>query len=1143
LLSSICYHNPVKAQILSNVRVKQIIIEDDTTVIDTNSIVSSSVIISPDSLKSHFQIDAINGLLIKSTKTPVALITISYRVYPFNFGKPYFHKNPQLIEPNELNNLAYTYSLDQKEVFQTKGLNKSGSISRGVTFGNNQNLAVNSNLNLQLSGQISDNVSIRASITDRNIPIQPEGNTQQLQDFDQVYIQVFDKYNQLTAGDFWLRKPRGYFMNYTKRVQGGGYSNTSNLKIDENNNVLMSNDVSVGAAVSKGKFARNQVQGVEGNQGPYQLKGAENESFIIILSGTERVFVDGKLLTRGQENDYTIDYNTGQVRFTPNQPITKDRRIVVEFQYSDKNFSRSLFQLSDEFKTKKMNLWLNIYAEQDNKNQPVLLDLDDNKRRFLSNVGDSINNAFFSGVQNTGYTDDRVLYKLIDTLGNDSVFVFSNNPDSAIYSLSFSEVGSGNGNYIQDDFSALGKVYKWVAPIGGAPQGNYEPIITLITPKKRQMATFGGVYKFSEQLIGEFEVAGSNNDLNTFSSFDQQNNLGYATKGRLSYNQPIKFLLDSSWTLKSKGTFETVNKNFQRIERFRTVEFQRNWNILGKEFEDDQIITDAEIGFSNNKKGNLRYSFNSFTSGNTYRGIKNRLRSELKLKKLNVFFDGSQLNSSGLENTNFLRHKSNLAYQIKFLQIGYKDEHEKNEFIISGNDSLSKNSYQFYDWEVYVGNADSSTNQLRLFYRQRTDWLAKTNKLSKAAVAENIGLNLSLIKNKNNQLKSSFSYRELFIKDTSLTIQSPDKTIITRVEYNFKLLKGAIRSNSFYEIGSGLELRREFVYIEVNPGQGTYSWVDYNNDGIKDLNEFESNGFADQQNYIRVFTPSNNFIKTFTNQFNQSLNIRPTAFWRKTDKKLIQFLNKFSNQTAYRIDRKTNNEDLSTAYNPFVKEIADSTLLTLNSSLRNTLFFNRANPKFAVDHTYQDIRGKNLLTNGFDSRSNTFNQLKIRWNITREITFETELEQGIKKSTADYLEGRNYSIEYLSTRPKLSYQPSTSFRVSFLGEYGIKNNTIENGGQKAIIADFGGEIRYNQLNKGSLQGSFNFVNISFNDLENTPVAFEMLNALKTGQNFLWSLLYQRNLAKNMQINLNYSGRKTPENKTIHTGGVQIRAFF
>ncbi len=1134
----------------SSFRHKNVVISKDTIILDSLSI-------APGTFKIHsnnqvvdsklFEVDYIHGTLIWKGETPTNA-AITYRVFNLNLSSRYFHKDTSYISHSATakpNPFRFTSKDSNLDLFGMGNLDKSGSISRGVMFGNNQDLSINSNLNLQLSGKITNEVSILASVSDDNLPIQPEGNTQQLQDFDQVYIQLFTDSWKITAGDFWMNKPNGYFLKYNKRAQGGSFSTTSENIFDKHKDattVLSKMENKVSAAISKGKFGRNVIQGIEGNQGPYKLIGAENEQFIIVLSGTEMVYIDGKLLTRGQENDYVIDYNTAEITFTPKQLITKDKRITVEFQYSDKNYARSVIESTNTLKlTDDWKIYFNIYSEQDSKNQPLQQDLRQSDKDLMFELGDNLMGAVVPSADSVPFSTDQVLYKRVDSLGYTPVYVHSSSEDSAFYQVFFSEVGQGNGSYIEDDFSAFGRVYKWVAPdtIAGniVLNGTHEPVRVLIAPKKRQMINFGVERTFSKYAKANFEVAYSNLDQNTFSPMDAQDNQGYAILGRFKSNKPLT--KNQDWKLLTQFDFESQSKNFNRIERFREVEFERNWNVLLLDSMDNQYAGNATIGLSNKRNGSLKYSFNSYLIENMYTGLKNGLNIDWH-KHIDAKIDGSYLISDGSRHTSFLRHKATISKQTPWFRVGFKDEHEQNLFSIG--DSLLGNSYQFYDWEVFVQNPDSSINQFRFFYKERTDQFNSENELSQVAHARNPGFSVGLNKNKKHRFELRSMYRILEIKDSTLTSQKPDNTLLNRLEYQMKLLNGAITANTFYEVGSGLELRKEFTYIEVPAGQGVYTWIDYNDDGVKDIQEFEVAAFPDQATYIRVFTPSNDYIKVFSNQFSEVININP-KYLIKNKKGIAGFVSRFNSQTSLRTDRKTSLNELSEIANPFLTQVADTSLQSLNSSIRQSTFFNRSNPKFGMEHTFLEVKNKVLLVNGFDSRERISQIGKIRWNITRKTTLQLtgELEQ--KNNTSEYAPTRNYRLNNQLGEVKFTLQPGTTFRVSAIGKYQQKLNAPDLGGEQAYISDFGLELKYNQLKKGALNLNANYVVIAYNGATNSSLAFEMLEALQPGNNITWNLSYQRTLANNLQLTLNYTGRKTEENPFIHTGGVQVRAFF
>lgn len=1146
----------IQTQAQTNLKQKYYFVKSDTLYLDTLSLIPGTVSITSKNNpldSSSYKINYTLKAIIFKVK-PSDPIFVSYKSFPYNFEKSYYHQSTSLLTkdlslPSNPMTLAFAGSAVPNESFVSDGLNKNGSISRGISFGNNQDVVVNSSLNLQVSGKLTQEVDLLLAATDDNIPFQADGTTAQLQEFDKVFVQLSNKNSKLIVGDFQLQRPNSYFMNFYKRSQGAYLSNDYYDTINKKQVVFKTQ---VSGAVSKGKFARNVIQGVENNQGPYRLRGADNEQFIIVLSGTERIYIDGKLLQRGQENDYIIDYNTAELTFTAKQIITKDKRIIAEFQYAERNYARSLYFFSEEIESEKLKVRLNFFGEQDNKNKTLQQSLTESQKLTMFNIGDTLSKAITSGAELATFNTTDVFYWKKDTTVSsvtyNGIFVYSTNPDSAQYRVKYSYVGENNGFYIQVSTTANGKVYKWVAPVGGVLQGNYEPVIPLVTPKKKQMFTTGINYQFNKNHNVDVEGVYTKNDINTFSGFNSSNDDGYGIKINSNNQSVIKKDTVTKQSLNAVYNlgYEYVQQYFNPIERYRAIEFERDWNRpINAPINADQHVGFAQVGIQKNEKLKLIYGINFFDEGAFYKGLKHSITSLYNTKTNTTTYNGSYLTSNyNSQLSNFYRHKASFSQSIWKLKLNYLDEFEQNLFRKTTTDSLLSRSYQFYEWEGNITNKDSTGNLYKLFYRERRDKQAYGSVLKDSTLAKNTGFSVNVNSIRNHPFSVIFTYRELQLKRDSMTIK-PDNTLLSRIEYSPRLIKGFITSSIFYETGYGLENKKEYYYLLVAAGQGTYAWKDYNDNGIKELNEFEIAQFSDEALYIRVYTPTNQYVKVLHDQFSFSLNLRPSVFLKDSSGKAMKFIGRFASQSAYRIDKKTNDNGQLFTFNPVNINLNDSLLTALNYSLRQSIFFNQGAAVFGTDYTYQSNLSKQLLTNGYETRENTTHEWRWRWNVTKSWSLNSTNVFGIKSNESGFLTTRNYKIEAYDLEQKLSYQPNTAFRISVLYKHNKKQNIILEGFQKAELNDLGLEFKFNQVEKGSLTGKADFINITYNDAlnQNTPVAYEMLNALKTGYNYTWELSYQRNLSNNIQVSINYSGRKSPDSKIVNIGGAQVRAFF
>jgi len=138
---------------------------------------------------------------------------------------------------------------------------------------------------------------------------------------------------------------------------------------------------------------------------------------------------------------------------------------------------------------------------------------------------------------------------------------------------------------------------------------------------------------------------------------------------------------------------------------------------------------------------------------------------------------------------------------------------------------------------------------------------------------------------------------------------------------------------------------------------------------------------------------------------------------------------------------------------------------------------------------------------------------------------------------------RNYQLDVYSIEPQIIYIKGTSFRLITGYRFDNKKNLPLYGGEKSTSHSLNIESKYNILQSSSLTGKFTFNNISYKFPANTTVSYIMLDGLLPGKNFLWSLVFNKRLLNNLELNIQYDGRKAGTSKTVHIGRAGITALF
>ncbi|MDN4165175.1 hypothetical protein QWY31_06665 [Cytophagales bacterium LB-30] len=1071
-------------------------------------------------------------LQLKSQNLASDSVRVCYQVIPLATRQSVFINSPDLYDSAALFSSPPTsLAFGKEELFATDNIQKTGSISRGFSVGNTQNVFVNSSLNLQMEGQLNDKLNLRAVITDQNIPYQPEGNTQQVQDFDNVFIELYNENFSLTAGDIILQTQAPHFLKYYKNIQG--------LQAQYRSDSLWggSGKTHATASVAKGKFASVQLEVQEGLAGPYRLRGAENERFIIVIANSERVFIDGRPLQRGFDFDYTIDYNTAEITFSNQLIITKYSRIRVDFEYAVQNYSRAIIAAGHNQTYDNWQFYTQFYQERDNRNNPLLYPLSDAEKQALADSEE--NQLLVAAADSIGFSSSEILYKTLDTVDASGrvvrIFQQSTGPDVAYFSVQFTEVGQGNGDYRQAMSTANGRVYEWVSPINGLSQGAYVPGRIIAAPNKKNVWVMGAKGQVGAHQQVAIELALSQQSDNLYNPDREQQ--GKALK--LGWGFSSDTVQSRFWSVHLRS--EIIEGTFKPIDRFRSIDFDRDWNLGLNESPVDEVYVQMELQARPWKGNDLVYSLSRRERGQQLQGWQHRGRLQQRVMKWLTFVEYTGLWAEQEDiSSQWNRVEWRTEWLGKSVIPGYAYLIDRNQNLdkISNSYTPVANAFYFDEQIAYLKQGQSAPLQFLLEHRYRSDKLPQSGELlpSDASHTSTAQVGYQHIKR---SVQLSAIYRNLKSAiDTAF--QAPEESLLGRLDYNEGFWNDLVRWESTYAIGNGRELKREYIYWQVATGEGTHTWQDDNGDGQPTLDEFYEAITFDQRQYVKIFVPTDEYFTAYTLLFNQRLTFQPSRQWR-THSDIRYWLSFVSNVSVFTVDRKMSSERLSDRFNPFA-QLEQEQLLSDRYLFRSSSFINQSSTRYALEFTYQQSRLQQLLADGYEWRQQTEYRTVPRVNIGSSINHRIEWTVQRIVSESDYLKGRNFQLEVNKIAPEVSWQPNATFRIT--GRY-INQHKINRGedGEKARFDEWQVESRWAKANGFTLQSSAKYSQIAYSGELNTAVGFQMLEALRPGDNFSWNLQWTQRLVAGLQLSVMYEGRKSPESPLIQVGRMQLTALF
>ncbi len=1073
--------------------------------------------------KSHF-------LTILSTSPPLSItydkerhqlvwepISDSVRIVYRLFLLPEAKRSPyqpqplqELIQWDSVQRSGYTipaYGLPASGDTFSPNIRRSGSLTRALTVGTGQNATLNSAFRLSLEGPIAPDLYLIAALTDENLPFQTA--TQTFSDFDRVFIGLRWRQTQFFLGDLELKESQSRFANFYRNVLG------IEARLD-----TTAYRGRIALAEAKGRFHTNSFMGQEGRQGPYLLTGKNNERFIIILAGSEKVYVNGQLMQRGADRDYVIDYTTGEITFTPRVPITAATRIVVDFEYADRSYGRTFVWTRHELRQTRWNLTLSYFRQADNPRRPLDFTLTPEDEARLAQLPKGTSVGLISGVDTLPYEPGAIRYETRDTLLNGTPYTYfelSQDPNRALYQVSFAYVGPGKGDYTRAPATLNGNVFIWVGP----QRGDFIVGRAVALPTATDILSVRHDWEIFPRLRWQSELNASRHQENRFASHSEA---GLATHQKLVWQiRPDSAPLQ----ITPEVAFQLVTANYQNIDRVYEREYGRLWNY-NDQLRATERLWEGRLPFTWKRRYRL-----TPTAGQRWWG------DTISTQRYTMLWEGLDT-TRGLAGTylveylntvyptlfdRWIRHTGRVFWALSKMRLG-TEVWTENRYRPTP-DTLT---FRFYDYTPFWEWRPSGSFSLHFAYNFRREWQALPTEADRNPrprfYARMPRLSLAY-QGERFSFSTQNSYRIFVPVDTNFRL-TPTRTLLS--QNTLRLRQKAYETELFYQLSAEQTPQRQLIYIATNPGQGTHEWRDFNGDGLQQLEEFVPAANPLLANYLPFVRATGRFFPTIA--------LTTTYTLRWTPQKRLSWLSTLTNLRLEQ--RQTAPDNRWTRYLPSYPR-ADTSLPQWSMAFRQDLFLFRQSPRGDQNFSFQYNLSQQVPLSGLTQNRQRQVSSRSRYNLSRSWGSELLLSLLDRLSSAAAQPELNYFYAGWEAQPTATYQPTGRWRTSLSFTY--KNRRLRSPSP--------GQTHSYRL---TLEQRYSWKAAAFLSLRLEPalyrvppqlspvLRFEVLDGLQEGNNFLIGLTLNFPLSRYIELNAIYDGRFSAQTP-VHSARFQVRANF